>query len=75
MTSPLRVVPPGEGSGNPDRGRLITAADVAKMIRRSDAWVRRNVPRKIRLGHSTVRWFEHHVWAWMEECEVDDPRT
>jgi predicted DNA-binding transcriptional regulator AlpA len=32
----------------------------------SPAWVRRNVPHKVTLGHSTVRWFEADVVAWLE---------
>ena len=33
----------------------------------SEAWVRRNVPNKVTLGHSTVRWFEEDVRRWLEE--------
>jgi len=32
----------------------------------SGAWVRRNVPGKLVLGHSTTRWFEYDVQAWIE---------
>ena len=32
----------------------------------SAAWVRRHVPHKLELGHSTVRWFEADVRAWLE---------
>jgi predicted DNA-binding transcriptional regulator AlpA len=34
----------------------------------SPAWVRRNVPHKVRLGHSTVRWYELDVQGWLERC-------
>jgi len=32
----------------------------------SALWVRRNVPHKLVLGHSTVMWFEFDVQAWIE---------
>jgi predicted DNA-binding transcriptional regulator AlpA len=52
----------------PDRGRLLTAEEVAEIIGGvSPTWVRRNVPHKLVLGHSTVRWFEADVRAWLEE--------
>lgn len=53
----------------PDRGPLLTAAQVAAHIFSntvSIAWVRRQVPHKIRLGHSTVRWFEQDVREWLD---------
>ncbi|MGQ0701983.1 MAG: helix-turn-helix transcriptional regulator [Gemmatimonadales bacterium] len=50
-----------------DRGRLLTPAQVAELIGEvSEAWVRRNVPHKVTLGHSTVRWYEADVRAWLE---------
>ncbi|UCG88820.1 MAG: hypothetical protein JSW71_09910 [Gemmatimonadota bacterium] len=51
----------------PDRGRLLNAAEVADLIGGvSAAWVRRNVPYKVPLGHSTVRWFKDDVLSWLE---------
>lgn len=51
----------------PNRGRLLNAAEVADLIGGvSDAWVRRNVPHKVELGHSTVRWFKDDVLSWLE---------
>lgn len=53
----------------PNRGRLLKAAQVAAEIfggSVSPTWVRHNVPYKITLGHSTVRWFEADVRAWLE---------
>jgi len=52
----------------PNRGRLLTAGQVAELIGGdvSAAWVRRNVPHKLTLGHSTVRWYEADVRAWLE---------
>ncbi len=51
------------------RGHLLTATQVATEVFNgtvSAAWVRRQVPHKIVLGHSTVRWFEYDVRAWIE---------
>ena len=51
----------------PNRGPLLTPGQVAEMIGGlSPAWVRRNVPHKVTLGHSTVRWFEADVQSWVE---------
>ncbi len=50
------------------RGRLLTADQVAAELFNgtvSPAWVRRHVPGKIVLGHSTVRWYEFDVLAWI----------
>lgn len=50
------------------RGRLLTAAQVAAELfggTVSTAWVRRNVPYKVVLGHSTVRWHEADVSTWI----------
>ena len=52
----------------PDRGRLVTATQLAQSVfggTVSAAWVRRNVPFKVVLGHSTVRWFENDVTRWV----------
>jgi len=59
---PASIEPP------PNRGRLLTPAQVAALIggRVSAAWVRRTVPHKVQLGHSTVRWYEADVLAWLE---------
>ncbi len=57
-----RVEPPA------DRGRLLTAAQVAAELfngTMSATWVRRNVPHKVVLGHSTVRWYAGDVQAWI----------
>lgn len=59
-----------EPSGPPvPRGRLLSAEQVATDLLHSSlspAWVRRNLPHRIELGHSTVRWFETDVMAWIE---------
>ena len=54
------------------RGRLLFVEDVRREVfndRVSAWWVRRNVApaAKIRLGHSTVAWYEEDVWAWVNE--------
>ncbi len=61
-TEQQRVEPPT------DRGRLLTAAEVAAELFNdsvSAAWVRRNVPHKVALGHSTVRWYAGDVQTWI----------
>ena len=51
----------------PDRGRLLTAKEVADMIGGiSPSWVRRYVPHKLPLGPSTKRWFELDIREWLE---------
>ena len=67
MTDVLRF--PTPAAPPPSRGRLMCAEEVAALIggKTSPAWVRRNVPYKLELGHSTVRWFEADVLAWLEE--------
>ena len=64
----LRVEHPEVPTPTP-RGRLLTAVQVAELLFNntvSSAWVRRNVPHKLVLGHSTTRWFEYDVQAWIE---------
>ena len=55
----------------PERGRLLYVADVRREIFRdgvSEWWVRRNVApdKKIRLGHSTIAWWEYDVLQWID---------
>lgn len=58
---------PAPAAPPPNRGRLLAAAQVAELIGGvSPAWVRRTVPAKVCMGHSTVRWFESDVLAWLE---------
>ena len=67
MTLDLERVVESPVAPPPDRGRLLTPAEVAELIGGvSPAWVRRNVPYKVPLGHSTVRWFEDDVLSWLE---------
>ena len=61
-TEQQRVEPPA------DRGGLLTATQIAAELFNdsvSAAWVRRNVPHKVILGHSTVRWYAGDVQAWI----------
>lgn len=50
-----------------DRGPLLTPEGVADLIGGvTEAWVRRNVPGKLRLGQRTVRWYRQDVLDWIE---------
>jgi predicted DNA-binding transcriptional regulator AlpA len=63
----LEPRPPGPLSRPPDRGPLLTAQQVADLIGGvSPSWVRRKVPNKVTMGHSTVRWFKYDVLKWLE---------
>ncbi len=65
----LRVEHPEVPTPPTPRGRLLTAVQVAELLFNSTVsalWVRRNVPHKLVLGHSTVLWFEFDVQAWIE---------
>ena len=49
------------------RGPLLTPQAVADLIGGvSEAWVKRNVPGKLRLGQRTVRWYRQDVLDWIE---------
>ena len=61
----LALTPP------PDRGRLLSPAEVGALIGRSPAWVRRHVTPKVAIGHSTVRYFEADVRAWIDARRKD----
>lgn len=57
-----------------DRGRLMTAKEVAKEKfggKISDAWVRRTAPGKITLGRSTVFFYERDIDYWIESCREE----
>lgn len=54
----------------PRGGRLMFPEDIRTEIfndRRTSWWIRRNVApaKKIRLGHSTVAWYEQDVHEWL----------
>ncbi len=51
------------------KGRLLTAAEISTEVFRKHKtaeWIRRNVPKKIQLGHSSVMWYEADVWEFIE---------
>ena len=55
-----------------DRGRLLNAEQIADLIGDvSASWVRRSVPGKLDLGHSTKRWWEADVLAWINSRRED----
>ena len=73
MSRPLRIEKGSRGRSEPPyRGKLMNAIQVGEMIGRKDDWVRKHVPRKMTLGHSTVRWYEHDVLDWLEQLRSDD---
>lgn len=79
MQTDLRMFSsPKTGAPSPDRGRLMTAQEIALEIfcgRTSPEWVRRTLPQKIRLGHSTVRWWESDVIEYIESRKnIEPPR-
>ena len=49
-----------------DRGRLLDTRQVAGMVNRSAEWCRKNIPHKLTLGPSTVRWWERDVTEWID---------
>ena len=55
----------------PDLGRLMTAEEVVADCFNgtvSVSWVKRHLKAgRVRLGHSTVRWYEIPVRAWITE--------
>jgi hypothetical protein len=66
----LSMVPDAPPAPPPNRGRLMAPDQVAaeKFGGHVTAqWVRRNVRPKVRLGHSTVLFYELDVDAWLEE--------
>jgi predicted DNA-binding transcriptional regulator AlpA len=66
----------GRGKGLPSsQGRLLFPDQVAELVfhgRKSSWWIRRHVAptKKLRLGHSTVAWFEADIWTWLAEQRV-----
>ena len=55
------------GDPSQARGPLLNPQAVADLIGGvSEAWVRRNVPGKLRLGQRTVRWYRQDVLQWIE---------
>lgn len=64
-----RLVSNGPPPAPIDRGPMLDAETIASRFFTnavSPKWVRRNVPHKVTLGHSTVRWYEADVVAFVE---------
>jgi predicted DNA-binding transcriptional regulator AlpA len=60
------------------RGTLMTDIEVARLLKlekpeseSTRKWVRQHVPKKRRLGHNTVRWFEADVLEWVASTGTD----
>lgn len=69
----LAAVPGGARESGVHR-RLMTAVEISHEIfrgKKSPEWVRKNVPGKITLGHSSVMWYEDDVWAFIESCRTE----
>lgn len=69
----LSVTPLAPLTAFTPRGRLLFPEEVASLVfngRVSPEWCRRTVApgEKVRMGHSTVAWFEQDVWHWVEDC-------
>jgi hypothetical protein len=65
----LQIMQPTPPLPPPERGRLMTAEQVADAIFQGTVkaqWVRRNVRPKVVLGHSTVMFYEVDVRRWIE---------
>lgn len=61
MSRVLPLSPPA------DREPLLTPEQVAELLGGvTTAWVRRNVPFKVMLGHCTPRWYRGDVLRWVE---------
>lgn len=78
MTRPeLTVLHPAEPlAPPPNRGRLLTAAQVAVELLGdavAPSWVKRHVPGKLVLGHSTIRWYEADVRQWLDSRRASPP--
>lgn len=80
MTHKLKVarIPSSSVTPPENRGALLTDGDVARLLKldepdskKTRRWVRAHVPKKRRIGHQTVRWFERDVMAWVESTGTE----
>lgn len=60
-----------------DRGPLLNARQIRQQIfagSRTERWIRKNVApsKRIRLGHSTLLWYERDVFVWVDEARDSD---
>jgi hypothetical protein len=58
-------------AGHLNRGRVLSAQQIATEFfsdTRKEKWVRKTVAptRRMRLGHSTLRWYERDVMEWLD---------
>lgn len=56
------------------KGRLMNASEIAEEFfggTRSPQWVRRNIPGKKTLGHSTVRWFREDIVQLLKQQSLE----
>lgn len=56
-----------------DRGRLLTAEEIARDILRDERkrrWVVANVPHRVMVGTRTIRWWERDVFAFLDSLVV-----
>lgn len=59
-------------AGHLNRGRVLSARQIATEFfddARKEKWVRKILApaRRMRLGHSTVRWYERDVIEWLDD--------
>lgn len=70
----LRIVPPASLDSPPDRGRLLSPAQVARDLMppgTSERFVRRHVYPRVQLGRR-VYFYEADVKRWLEEQRVEE---
>ena len=69
MTRPsLRVESPNAPTVAPPRGPMVDARTIAADLfggTVSEAWVRANVPGRVKLSHRTIRWYRTDVEQWI----------
>lgn len=70
---PIDAYSPGSSiaENRRSRGRLMLTAEIRREIFHnavSEWWIRRNVAptKRMRLGHSTVAWYEADVLEWLD---------
>ena len=56
-----------------DRGRLLTADEIARDILRDERkrrWVVANIPNRVVVGTRTIRWWERDVYAYLDSLVI-----
>lgn len=64
----------------PNQGPLMSAREIRNVVfagTRSERWIRQHVAPKARqrFGHSTLRWYESDVVAWLDGARAETDRT